>query len=491
MKGKLSLTTLLAGICLLVLTTPVLANNIAVGTVTITDINTSSHYANLTFNLSWDNSWRTTSAPNNWDAAWVFVKYKVTGGDWKHATLNATSTNHTIPAGYTCSVGLTGAAGKGVFIYRDAVGIGTSTLTGVKLRWEYGTDGVADDATVTVKVFAIEMVYILSGSFYVGDADLDQSKCFYKYGTTGPYRITSEGVISIGKTSNYLWAKDGLYVEISTLPAVFPKGYDAFYCMKHELSQGQYADFLNTLTGTQDGNRFPDSNGDHRHTIGGSVGSRSAGVPDRACNRLSWMDGCAYADWAGLRPMTELEFEKACRGTQAVVDDEHAWGNANVADFAYTLSSDGEPNATVSNAASDPTGNMSYEDTVGSIDGPLHCGIFATGSSNRIEAGAGYYGVLELSGNLWERSVTLGNSSGRSFEGTHGDGSLSGNGHATNSDWPGESGGEVTGATGAGSRGGGWHYSASFERVSDRNSAAYASTNRYTDSGFRGVRSAP
>jgi formylglycine-generating enzyme required for sulfatase activity len=197
--------------------------------------------------------------------------------------------------------------------------------------------------------------------------------------------------------------------------------------MKYEISQGQYADFLNTLTATQDETRFPNYNGNYRHGIDGFQGSRKAAAPDRACNYLRWADGCAYADRAGLRPMTELEFEKICRGPQSVVDNEFAWGNANIASTAYTLSNDGQPTETVSNPANDPTGNAAYGTTAGGTDdisGPLRCGIFATGSSTRITAGANYYGVMEMSGNLWERAVTVANSTGRGFMGLHGNGAL-------------------------------------------------------------------
>jgi formylglycine-generating enzyme required for sulfatase activity len=483
--------SLLILVLIATLSVPGYANHIVVGTPTITEQNTADDYAKVQFDLSWDNSFRDDI---NWDAAWVFVKYKEIGGEWHHAWLNTTTGNHTIPGDYTCSVGLTGGNGMGVFIHRSSNGSGNTNLTDVQLRWEYGANGLTDEAAFTVKVFAVEMVYIPEGAFYVGDADKDQTNCFYEYGTIGPYQITSEGAINISQTNGYLWALHD--IETSTLPADFPKGYAAFYCMKYEISQGQYADFLNTLTATQDGTRFPNENGNYRHTISGTQGSHTASVPDRACNYLSWMDGAAYGDWAGLRPMTELEFEKVCRGTQAVVDDEYAWGNANIAGSAYTLSNDGQYNeAIATNYASDPTGNASLSPTDGSINGPLRCGIFATGSSSRAEAGASYYGVMEMSGNLWERPVTVGNGDGRGFTGTHGDGALSddgsSDGNATNSDWPGYSGGEVTGAAGAGFRGGHFYYHAALGRVSDRLDANYTNESRDGTFGFRCVRSAP
>ena len=97
--------------------------------------------------------------------------------------------------------------------------------------------------------------------------------------------------------------------------------------MKYEISQAQYAAFLSTLTSTQVSNRYSSSNyNSYRNMITGTTGNYSSSLEDVACNYLTWMDGCAYADWAGLRPMTELEYEKACRGTSSPVAGEYAWG---------------------------------------------------------------------------------------------------------------------------------------------------------------------
>ena len=142
------------------------------------------------------------------------------------------------------------------------------------------------------------------------------------------------------------------------------------------------------------------------------------------------MDGAAYSDWAGLRPLTELEYEKACRGTLTPVADEYVWGTATIADSAYTLSNAGANNEGIASNYSSGAGNASYGTTDGSIDGPLRVGIFAANSLNsgRMTAGASYYGIMELSGNLWERPVTIGNATGRGFTGLHGDGALDASG---------------------------------------------------------------
>ena len=501
--------TLFTALALLLFAGSVAANNINVSNIRVTGQNTTAgennpaNYTLVQFDLSWENSWRTSSAPNNWDAAWVFVKYRVGSGDWQHAWLNntghssGTGTSATIDAGLltpgTAFHATTNPA-LGVFIYRSADGTGNFSITGAQLRWNYGANGVADNATVDVKVFAIEMVYVPAGNFYVGSGGTETS-AFYMYPTTtNPYQITGEGAITVGTTDGNLYYPSSTYGgdQSGPIPANFPKGYAAFYCQKYEISQQQYVDFLNTLTSAQASTRYPNAT-TNRHAITVSGGVYSTTNPYVACNFLSWMDGAAYSDWAGLRPMTELEFEKACRGLETPVANEYAWGTATVAGNAYTLENDNATNEGIASNYSTSTGNASYDITDGSIDGPLRVGIFAANADNqgRITAGASYYGIMELSGNLWERAVTVGNATGRDFTGLHGNGALSTNGHANETAWPGLTSGEVTGATGSGFRGGSWFLNASYLRVSARSRAATPTPARSFNYGFRAVRVAP
>ncbi|MCK5148099.1 SUMF1/EgtB/PvdO family nonheme iron enzyme [bacterium] len=465
------------------------ANNVIVGTPIIASVNTIDDYAMVEFDLSWENSFRDDI---NWDAVWVFVKYQPTGGSWSHASVHTTDGNHTIPSGYTCSVGETDGSGMGVFIYRDANGSGNTNLSDVAVRWQYGADGLADNATFLIKVFAIEMVNVPEGAYSLGSGG-DESGHFFKHDGTGSpdmattYTVTSDDAIVVGTAADNLW---GASTEGSnkigpagTLSAAFPKAYKGFYCMKYEMSQGQYADFLNCVTTTQDGNLYPNAYNWKRNTIGGSAGIRSADVPDRACNYITWMDGCSYADWAGLRPMTEFEFEKACRGSVGPVTGEYAWGNTNIAEVTYVFTNDGLANSAVTNTVAGPTGNFfcGVTNTIPpddhTFDGPIRCGIFASSTSSRTEAGATYYGIMEMCGNLWERTVSIANIEGRAFSGTHGDGVISTNGYATNSDWPGYISGEVTEAQGANFRGG--SFSSVTLTVEHR-----VSSRRYSDSNY-------
>jgi formylglycine-generating enzyme required for sulfatase activity len=507
-----------------------LSNNVSVSNVRLTGRNTTSHIVYVRFDISWENSWRTSSPPNNWDAVWIFVKFKVgSSGPWQHATLDAG--NYTAPTGSAISPA---AGGKGAFIYRSAEGpTGTVSFTGVQLQWDYGTDLVSDDAAIIVKVMGIEMVYVPQESFYAGDgATTNITAQFNQGGTTLPFQVTSEGPLTLGGTaSTNLANNDGVGVftpaaaddfnnaTTKILPANFPKGYNAFYCMKYELTQEQYVGFLNMLTRTQQESRisavsagkfmFTDDtqtgptfrNGVKCKTVpvgsepreygndlnnDGSYGDPGDGQ-NLACTYLSWADLAAYLDWACLRPMTELEFEKTCRGPVFPVPNEYAWGDATIAADPYTLANDGAPTEVVTVNYSTTAGNVVDDLTSKSIPGPFRVGVFASSVSDRRNAGASYYGIMELSGNVIERTITVGNETGRAFIGSHGDGLIGSNGDAANvPDWPGID------AVGANRRGGRWSSAAANSglEVSGRSAAAYTFADRAYYYGIRGVRTA-
>ena len=73
----------------LFLSSAAFANNVTVSNVTLTGQDATNDYVFVKFDTSWENSWRTSSAPTNWDAVWVFVKYKVGSGDWQHTPFPA------------------------------------------------------------------------------------------------------------------------------------------------------------------------------------------------------------------------------------------------------------------------------------------------------------------------------------------------------------------------------------------------------------------
>lgn len=498
-KGQYLTAFVLAG--LMVMATASRANNVSVTNITLTGTDTG--YTHVQCDVSWNNAWKASWTPQdsttvtNWDAAWVFVKYRVTpNGAWQHASLSTNRADHVVPAGAALDVGLTGNKGVGVFLYRSAEGNGTWTNT-VKLRWVYAQDGISRTTPVDVCVHAIEMVYVPKGSFYAGDGAADAGICNFENGKgTNALQITSEGALTLGggavgslgnnNASGAIGPADDFNdVTSQALPAAFPKGYNAFYCMKYEVSQGQYAAFLNQLTPAQAGNRYPNDLNQARFTISSNANVYAANAPERACNWLSWPDNAAYSDWAGLRPMTELEFEKACRGAAAPLAREYACGLADT------------PTAITNFFSTDGSGVETALPATANINvlgltpgGPVRCGIFATASSGRAASGATYWGIMEMSGNLWEIAITVGHATGRAFTGVTGDGTLDAAGNADVSLWPSSSASQ---AYGCGIRGGQFGTSLDHSRTSGRRLAAYSLEimGRISSVGCRAVRTAP
>jgi len=315
------------------------------------------------------------------------------------------------------------------------------------------------------------MCYIPEGSFYLGDGS---SWCtFRQTGNNTPVQITDAPiVVKSDGNSNYddsqlkglgilVDGDDGIDEDGTTTisNANYPTGYKAFYTMKYEITQGEYVDFCNTLTSSQATQRWYAYNENRHNTLGGNYPNYTTSSPDRCLNYLTIMDGMSFADWSGLRPITELEFEKACRGTQNSIANEYAWGTNTICpDTSLTMSGAENGTETITTDVSNGACLYGYNTHSGGdgSKGPLRAGIFAETATDRKGSGVSYYGLMEMSGSLHEQSVTLGNSTGRGFQGTHGNGILTSDGFADKNNWPGFNSSKNSSAIGSGSRGGAW-----------------------------------
>jgi formylglycine-generating enzyme required for sulfatase activity len=480
------------------------SNNIQVSNVQLVGQNTATNTYQVQFDLSWENSWRTSTLESNWDAAWVFIKFSKLDVDvWNHARLNMSG--GVASSGATLQVVDNADApgiGVGAFIYRSADGIGNVNFTGIQLQWNYNGTDILDSDLVEVCVQAIEMVYVPQGAFFLGDGVID-SHAGLEAGITGqPYQVTSEttditlggGTIgSLGNNNSYGTvnggADDFFDGVTAVLPSSYPIGFHAFYCMRYEISQGQYASFLNHLTTTQANARNTGNYGNYQHTIRLNGSEYYADSPSRASNYLNWPDVAAYLDWAALRPMSETEFEKAARGTRTPIKGEYAWGNTSYRSSGLLVSADPSEQVIVTNMIRN-TGHGVFNETVPNAPdpGPVRCGILAASlpDPTREESGAGYFGAMELSGNVSEYCVSIGRSQGRAFNGSHGDGSLTTGGLANGDTWP-----SSTTAAGTGLRGGAWSYSREYMLIRNRTYINAWQMGRSGELGGRGVRTAP
>ena len=501
------------------------ASNVSVTNVSLTEQDAENTTVKIEFDISWDNSWRNVI---NRDAVWVFARYYHSGDaqwypiEWSGGTPGegvALPTNWSAGTGTPLEFFIPYDAKDyyltyGFILQRSAEGSGSVDTDNVQFVWDWGGLDLTGVDSVIVKVFAIEMVYVGSGGFEIGDGDgaNESTNAFHLTGSSTYNTVQYEPSITTVDPNAYDDAQldiIGVGIDIAldangdgTIDnGYFPTGFFGMYVMKYEISQGQYVSFLNTLDSSMQANRYPGYNGTNRHTISCSAGTCSYNSrADRACNYLSWMDLCAYCDWAGLRPMTEPEFELAARGNGSAytskepVVGEYAWGTTSY-NYAQTIS--GTENGT--ETISYPDGaNVCYGGSgLSSGDagnGPVRVGIFATSTSNREKAGAGYQGAMELSGNVEEQCVSLGSSAGRNYDGSHGDGILimagTGIGNADNSGWPGYSStAGVFFSTGSGRRGGSWASTGTEIATSDRSNASNPVAGRDSGIGGRCVRS--
>lgn len=430
------------------------------------------------FDIRWENAWNNE---RNHDAVWVFLKFN--GYYNNHVRLR--TAGHRIVQNRIDGMPEprfeVSEDGLGLFITPGADYRGPVDLK-VELLLDPGQEIDGNRVRDNFQVYGIEMVYIPEGPFTVGSPDTAAVKKAALYRSdangnpAGLYRITSEAAIPVGKESGHLyyWSRRDLYNgdRQGPIPADFPKGFRSFYVMKYELTQGQYADLLNTLPDNATFVRSPIGGRNYDKKRGGIQlhdGKYTADNPDRPMNYVSFTDGLAYADWAALRPITELEYEKAARGPGEPIPGEFVWGTDNYDQLERYVTPDAEL-------------------------------VLANGwdesqltDENRAVFGASYYWVMDLSGSVWEKVITIGNPVGRQFRGSHGNGQLNGFGAADNPDWP-TSDDEVGGF---GYRGGGYYetglnYSEfnPHSPIGYRFYGAWSGGPRYISYGFRAGRTA-
>lgn len=483
------------------------ANNVRITGEPDLSLNTSNDTVKITCKLSWDNSWRDEF---NWDAVWLFVKYKQEKAEtsaWDHLYLGSSAD---LPSDMACEAGKTAGKTAGIFVFRNAQGAGHLNDKQIVLKAALNsfTNISAEDIKnkrVYVSVSAVEMVMIPTGAYYLGDTASISS---FMTADKLPVCLESEAAKDLSVLSG---------TKI-TVPAGYPKGYRGFYCMKYELSQEQYVSFLNMLDNTRQQKRignaltglvkgdyvFGDKNRPNARNGIALFQNEGGGKPAQfannlnpaepfyasddgqtlACNFLTLEDMLAYCDWAGLRPMSELEYEKACRRPypQPIVPKDYAWNTRTLS--SLTGLADLVDAGTENEHPADKNKNVN----AGTTFGPVRCGSFGFDASTQVQSGGSFWGVMEMSGNLGELCYKA-TGGGEKFTATdintsHGDGVLAATGLSDMSTaiWP-----AATTTAAFAIRGGCFTSKVSELQVSDRSRIAIAVI-RDSTLGFRGVR---
>lgn len=399
----------------------------------------------LNFNVEWSNSWRVGLEFH--DAVWIFVKQSPNGGpSWLHCNISAAS----VGSGFET---LLPSDKVGVFIRRNSDGSGTSS-TSVTFTLD-NQIGMFQD----IKVMGVEMVYVPQGIFFAGDG-VSNARIHQGNDATKSIKITSEGALSCGTTASDI---DYNTTSCWDLDVAYPKGFNAFYSMKYTITQGQYVDFLNCLPRDQQEEHVETSISGATTTLtnfyvmtdgaipfegnvircDANIGLGNItfycdldkdGVPNeandgqgRAMNNMCRQDWTAYLDWSGLRPMSFLEYEKACRGPLAPIPGEFSWGSSlrNTPTTVLNVGTTSEDYV-----ESGTTGGLSnYNMDVIRVG----CNAIPSGTSREL-SNTSYYGISDLGNNPGD--YYLEEDYGASYKAIHGDGSLSVTGFSDVISWP-------------------------------------------------------
>ena len=508
------------------------SNNLQITNVTVNQSTLGS--GSVAFNISWSNSWNLSGSSSNWDAVWIFVKFRLcsaassvqytqgqisnaggiynSGGTYIPSTLQVMSTLS--PSTGSASVTtLDDGNGLGIMLSPTSTGAGLSVSGYVTLPIN---NLPASTTPVTTEVVGIEMVYVPNGPFNLGDGSSSTTFDWSAYHYCQSASASAASITSTNETTSstyYYMPTSSTYSAASgSIPAVWPKGYYSFYCMKYEITEDLYAMFLNTIGSSAATNRFPGNYQSNRNLLEQqTLSTFIANRPDRSQNWLSWADWEAVLDWAALRPMTEFEFEKGCRGgtsttANSTLAGEYPWQSPQISQ-ATTISGTENGTETITNQANCNYGSVTFSGGDGG-SGPLRSGIFATTTTGEVAAGSTYYGIMDMGGNVREYVVQLNwTATNDTFTRALGDGQINTTtgpgtlviGDANVATWPTPNGTPTAGVPGVndyGNKGGDWatpiaswnYLQTSDRQLCDYSGTSYLNVSRTGYSGGRGVR---
>jgi hypothetical protein len=362
------------------------ANNMLVQNVTTLNDNPTAKTVQVQFDLSWDNSWRDSI---NWDAAWIFLKFKDANGLWQHAKLNTNGFQN--GSGTTNTVQVTSDK-VGAWVYRDTRGSGTFNSTTMQLQWNYGLSGLSKVTGLEVRVFAVEMVYVPEGgfmtstTFWAGNINYkyfrDQQGSLLAKNVGYPVlndRITPALKVSIPNSIDTITLRIKANVGIDTNNngiidnTTYPTGFKAFYTYKYELTEQQYADFLNTLTSNQ-----ITPLGIAGINISMNNNQYFTSTPNKSCGNSNPLRFFAYADWSGVRPMSFWELQKAHNGNQGFNQDVNYYRELYWGYDGYNIRQNGLIDVATADASKiwggnipNPTSNFGITELVGNAFEPV------------------------------------------------------------------------------------------------------------------------
>lgn len=209
------------------------------------------------------------------------------------------------------------------------------------------------------------LVYIPSGGFTMGSSDADALAAFERCKEVFGEQCT--------------WER---YADETPLHTVT---LDEFWIDQTEVTNAMYARFLNEMGNcTSESLRckvvwYAAGQEDARLALVEGIWEPQSGYEEHPVTSVTWHGASAYCEWAGRRLPSEAEWERAARGTSL---EPYPWGeelpDGNTANFCDR--------------------NCSQD----SMDPAIDDGYAGTAPVGSYPEGQSPFGVLDLSGNVWE-----------------------------------------------------------------------------------------
>ena len=116
---------------------------------TVSDINTTNKTATISFDISWENSWRLSDGASNYDGVWIFARVQEKGTkEWQPVLFDTSVSDYGIGSNNgvepAFSAGSTDNKCVGIFAFRKNNGKGNINWDGFKMKWNYELNGIAD-----------------------------------------------------------------------------------------------------------------------------------------------------------------------------------------------------------------------------------------------------------------------------------------------------------------------------------------------------------
>ena len=225
-------------------------------------------------------------------------------------------------------------------------------------------DGEPKDLSVTPgKVSVSGRIATIPGPFPRGELNLEMKWDTGTHTLTYTVEFAAPEGMSLIPEGEFEMGSDAADANDDERP-VHTVYVDAFYIDKHEVTVGEYQEFVQKT-----GHRAPDWD----------KVSRYSPTDQDPIVFVSWRDAMTYAKWVGKRLPTEAEWEKAARG--GVPGQSYPWGNT-------------APDGTQCNFADKNIAHFWWADKEAD-DGYSHTAPVGSYPDNE-------YGLYDMAGNVWE-----------------------------------------------------------------------------------------